>query len=734
MRWLALLWLVVPLFANAEVCRFRAGDGDDPFRRWLTSQEVVCVASHTTGELPAGLWNVFTRTAEGVSLPTLGEGWTVPLTPVVPSATLVLRLPDQHRGVVYVPQRASAYPVDPTQRVMVPAGESLWVMVLDKGNAVASIVAVPALDAGSERAVDARTGALPPSILGWLQVAEAERIAVQRATGIASPTVRVAAIDADPLPPPAALHGAFVLARGVAAGEVEMDIGGRSWLPYRMKVNVGSRAVTTASGPLLVRPASSLLVNWSLDDRMKTLEQSFGSCNGGREGPRQIEISILACAKPKREIGPLDPKKCTLVRRETIAAILPFGSFAVDEVAPGAYRAEMRFGKLPVISAETVAPPLQQQTLPLSGWFEAMYGSLTIGGEPLADDATIEIAGGGVGFASKETGEYRAVVRDGVEVDQKIDVVTCDGKLRAFVLADEDSEWRTRFDIDIPDNEIAVNVTDTFTQMPLPNATLRYVVMSKRKLRPVVTRTITGNDESNGSFTIRHVPEREIRLTVSHAGYQKSEIAPFTMTRRGDKHLDVQLLPLRGSRGKVLSPKPFDGGTILWMSPAGNETERAELAPDGTFVFTNTHEAGEVMAVVSFSHPLWVVRTPKMGEERQTFEIPFPVAPVREFDVEIRSREIGPATYIGIVIGGVPVPQAALRTHQMLRELEPLVFVGSSTTYRDILETGPIEVLRGPTVNQVPSRGRGFDPLILPQSADVPRQWLLAGVGEIVFE
>lgn len=735
MRRLALLWMLVPLFANAEVCRFRAGDGDDPFRRWLMSQEVVCVAGPTIGELPAGLWNVFNRTAEGVSLPMLGEGWTVPLKAVVPSATLVLRLPDQQRGVVYVPQRASAYPVERTQRVMVPAGEPLWLMLLDRGNAVASIVPIAAMEAGSEHSVDARTGALPSAILGSLHVAEADRIAVERATGIASPTVRVAGNDADPLPPLAALHGAFVLARGVAAGEVEMDIGGRSWLPYRMKVKVGSRAVTTASGPLFVRPASSLLVNWALDDRMKALERSFGSCDVEQERSQQIEISILACPKPKRAREPVDSKECSVVRREMIAAVLPFGSLAVDDLAPGTYRVEMRFGRLPVMRAEAIAAPLQQQTTRLSGWFEPLSGRLTLGGEPLDDDATIAIAGGGVGFASKETGEYNAVVRDEVGVDQKIDIATCDGTLRALVLADEGSGFRSRFDIDIPDNEIAVNVTDTFTQMPLLNATLRYVVMSKRMpIRPVVTRTFTGNDEMSGRFVIPHVPEREIRLTVSHAGYQKQELEPFTMPRREKKELDVQLLPLRGSRGKIVSPKPFDGGAILWMSPAGNETERAELAPDGTFVFMNVHEAGEVMAVVSFSHPLWVVRTPTLGEGRETFEIAFPNAPVREFDVVIRGRGIGPATYIGIVVGGVPIPQAALRTHQMLRELEPLTFVGGRTTYRDILETGPIEVLRGPTVDQVPTRGRVFDPLLLLQSADVPRQWLLAGVGEIVFE
>ena len=74
--------------------------------------------------------------------------------------------------------------------------------------------------------------------------------------------------------------------------------------------------------------------------------------------------------------------------------------------------------------------------------------------------------------------------------------MTCSGK-RAFVITDRGMEvWqRARFDIDIPDNTLTVTVVDTFTQMPLAAATLKYVVMSLRVPRhPVLTRDVSQSD------------------------------------------------------------------------------------------------------------------------------------------------------------------------------------------------------------------------------------------------
>jgi hypothetical protein len=726
MRTVLFLLLAVPLFGQSEICRFRAGDAENPFGRWLASQELTCVAASSATAVPTGLWNVFARGAGGLSAPVLVKGGMTPDAASLqagPAATLVLQLPEGRGGVVYVPRRGIAFPA--SARMLVPAAEGLWLLIVDKAHAVESIVTIAALDEKSERTVDARIGALPPSILGWVNVAESDREALRNATDAASPQVHLSATgsarDADPLPPLAALPGAFFLVRGATAGEAELSLGGRGWLTQRGRVKVESRVVTSVRAPLFARPAASLIVNWSAADDLRELDRSLGSCDPSKDRPARFEISVSACPPPNRAGDAVDPASCRMVRQETFGPEVPFGSFAVDDLVPGTYRVELRFGKLPPTSITGTAVALQQRPVRLQAAFMTLYGNLTRGGEPLRRDATLQFPNGGVGFGAREKGEYFAVVQNEMlEPDMKVDITEC-GRPPVLVLTDDFGRRTMRLNLDIPDNKLTINVSDTFTGMALHEATLRYVVMSKlMPQRPLVT--------------LEAIPERELRLLVTHAGYQKYPVEPFTMEKSESKHLDVKMMPLRGSSGRIVSARPFESGVVVWQSAGGVETERADLAPDGTFVYTNSHEAGEIMAVASLSHPLWVLRAPA-AVRAQMMEVRFPdTAWVRTFDVGLKGVPSGAATYIGIVIGGLLVPQGALRTHQDLRELPSLVRVGTSQTYRDIAETGPIEILRGPTVNEVPSRGRSIDPLMLPMAANAPRQRLLPGMTVVVFE
>ncbi|MDP9361782.1 MAG: hypothetical protein M3P29_10055, partial [Acidobacteriota bacterium] len=423
-----------------------------------------------------------------------------------------------------------------------------------------------------------------------------------------------------------------------------------------------------------------------------------------KEAPR-LELTISSCPEPKPG-KTIDPASCAVVRKEMLRNELTFGSVRVDEVPPGMYRAELRFGRLPPVAAMADVPPLQQR-LPLelqAMYFEA-YGSLTRGGEPLREDARIEFPYDGVGFAPREAGEYRGVVKEGFGEDAKIDIVTCSGK-RAVVITDRGmAVWkRTRFDIDIPDNMLKVTVVDTFTQMPLTAAALKYVVMSKRGPRhPVITRDVSQSeavDETGkrvpGQFVIKGVPpERELRLTVSCAGYKKKEIDPFSMTRSEKKEIDVDLVPLGGSEAKVLSTRPFANGAIFWYSSAGVETERADLAPDGTFHFERTHYRDETMTIVSLSHPLWILRAPPV-QRATPLQVRFPdAAPQRDADVVIYNMPARMVTVIGVTIGGLRVPQPALAQHLALRGVAPLVRGGGPLLIPALAESAPIDILRG---------------------------------------
>jgi hypothetical protein len=724
MRWTALAFLVIAATAaaetrvtvtgteHAEICRFRAGDREKPVERWLGAQAVTCSASDAPIAFPPGLWNVFARSKGAVSVdPIVVDGAAAPANldiALVPAGTVIVQLPPGATGVLYAPKHVIAFPA--TERTAVPAGEELWLIVMAKGVPVA-VVPIAALEAGIERVVDARSVGDAPAVLGWIHMAEGDRVAVKNARGVEVPRIAINSagkeIVAVSLPAPDLLNGAFVLFHSVPAGVADLRLDGRGWLPFRRSLRVAPQGLTLQREPIAARASATVIVNWSTLGDLPALDRSLGSCDPPKEAPR-FELTIASCPQPKPGKS-IDPDSCAVVRKETLRSELTFGTVRVDEVPPGMYRAELRFGRLPPVDEIADVPPLQQRPMLVQAHYFEAYGSLTRGGEPLRDDARIEFPHDGVGFSVAKTGEYRGVVRESFGEDAKIDVITCGGK-RAFVIADRGMEVfrRARYDIDIPDNTLTVNVVDTFTQMPLAAASLKYVVMSLRVPRhPILTRDASqsdaGDDRSKrvaGQFVITGLPERELRLTVSCPGYKKKEIDPFSLTKSEKRTIDVDLVPLGGSEAKIISTRPFVDGTIFWFNSAGVETERADLAPDGTFHFEQTHYRDETMTVVSLSHPLWILRAPAV-EKATPLQVRFPdSAPQRDAEVTIDNMPPRMVTLLGLAIGGLRVPQPVLAQHLALRGLAPLMNGGGPLLLPALAESAPIDILRGPSVSQ----------------------------------
>jgi len=734
---LHLLFLVVLLqrdgtpIAQGEICRFPARDKVNPFERWLALTEVTCVASTSQFEFPRGMWNVFARSRNAISTepllvdrPSALEGLSISLDP---AATVVPLLPAGHRGVIYVPRRNVAFPVE--ERTTVPAQEELWLFVLEKGKLVA-VVPVAPLTAGTERSVDARSGG-PSAVIGWLQVPDSDRIFIANTSGLLSPGLRsisgVVTRHSDLLSPLPLLHGSFFRIRDVPAGDAELRVEGRGWVLDRRSVKVDS-SISTLTQPLTVRAGGTLIVHWSTTDDLRALDRSLGACNAVDNWPL-VEIEVAKC--PPRRPGTADDEECAPIRVEQFEAEPRFGSVTLEDLIPGRYRVEMRFGKLPPVDARTEVVALQQREVRLQASYFVLNGSITHGGEPLGEDVKIKFPAG-YGFAAGESEEYHAVLRDGGGPDLQIAVTACDGSPRTIVLTDEPIEPGRRFDIDIPANELTVRVMDTFTQEALRGATVKYDVMTLPTMRPRSVMNGTLTTGGDGDVVMRAVPAREIRLTVSHAGYQKQEVEPFTMPKSGEKTVDVYLMPLRGNRGKIQSTRPFESGVVVWFSPGGIETERADLAADGTFVYTNWHIPEETMAVVSLSHPLWVLHSPAI-DRRETITIRFPDAPVRSFGVSIATSNQRNSWHVGVAIGGVRVPQPALAIHQALRRELTVMRAGKSLQFRDLLATGPIDVILGPTVEELSFRVLQMDFFALEQYANAPRLRIAPDATTVTF-
>lgn len=711
----------------AEVCRFRAGNGNDPFSRWLTPGDVTCVPSGTSVTFPPGRWNVFGR-AKGlvsadpqlVNAAETSDSLTLAL---LPAATLSVQLPPEQTAVVYVPKRLEAFPA--AEHMNVPAGQELWIFVLSKNASAAksgplAVLVIPPLDGGSDRVVDARDLKPSMAVVAWVQLAEADRTALKKARGVELPKIRLTSggkeIAAGLLPSPEALDGAMVLFPGGTPGAAQLQLSGRGWLPLRSGVTIGHDPVTLVRQPLEARASATLIVTWSTRDDLPALDRSLGSCQPSP--PAQLDVTVYACPKPEKPGDPLDRAKCQPLRKETPVE-MAYGTFTITEVPPGLYLAELKFGKLPPITTATPVAPLDQKQLSLSAFYEQGYGSLTRGGKPLGEDARIEFPRG-VGFAPRDGSDYFAVFPGGdfVGDDAKVDIITCRGA-RTFVMTDKPMMRHQRYDLDIPDNSLTVTVVDTFTHMNIPSATLKYTVMSSRMPRtPKVTRVFQnrgdgarnadsdgdeGGDPTGGRFVLKYVPVREIRLQVSNPGYKKQDVDPFTMGRTDRKEIEVQLVPLNGAQGKIVSARPFESATIIWTSATGAETERADLSPDGTFYFEQGHYRGETMTVVSFSHPLWITPAP-LVERGKPLEVRFPDSvPVREADIAIPGNPPRVGTLVALIIGGLRVSPAALALHLNLRNESFFVRGAGPLIIRDLAETGPIDVLRGPSV-MVPIR------------------------------
>ena len=75
------------------------------------------------------------------------------------------------------------------------------------------------------------------------------------------------------------------------------------------------------------------------------------------------------------------------------------------------------------------------------------------------------------------------------------------------------------------------------------------------------------------------------------------------MTKSESRDVEIEMVPLDGSEGKLISGHPFDSATICWTGADGRESERADVAPDGAFFFNQRHDGNETMTVVTAKSP-----------------------------------------------------------------------------------------------------------------------------------
>jgi hypothetical protein len=143
---------------------------------------------------------------------------------------------------------------------------------------------------------------------------------------------------------------------------------------------------------------------------------------------------------------------------------------------------------------------------------------------------------------------------------------------------------------------------------------------------------------------------------------------------------------------------------LFWTDRSGNVTEMVEVAANGTFAYRAVHGDAEAAVLISANAPLHLFPGKATGEA--PLELRIAKAAVRTFTVSA-SLAGQDAAYVGLWIGGVPIPSDVLTRHQAFRGLPTMIIRSEPMVIRHIVETGPIEVTLGPHPRTIPADLQG---------------------------
>lgn len=702
---------------SAEICYFAAVGTETPFVQQFASNSVSCSAT-----LPRGLWNVFARQGSRFISGRVAFVDARVSTPDVelrlePAATIeFLDIPSAAYGAAYLTDTLSLFPLPKREsKLLVPASRSLLPLLVSN-RSIVRVGSPIRMDEGSVGRAE-----FPPgrSVVTWLSIAPADLTALHAARKPRLP--EVVAAGARPINPVSGtinLDKAVQVFRGAAA---TLEVRGSGWRPQKIRVDPSDKAVVVTAEPLRLVPAATLVVDWyAAQDLAALSEQRVTDC---KPEPKKsaARLSVMKCRRP--DLRHFDLEGCTRLAEQNLSRQEKSGNVRFDDLDEGAKVLEVVYGDLPPIRRVVTLRKFDEELIRLPIEYSSLFGKVTVGGKSLG--SAIEMR---IDFDSEKRavttadGDYVAVMEKPLPKDRIIHFRSCDGTMDSAFIVDRDVAPNSRYDIDLPANELTVETVDAQSGAPVPGARVRYGAFRSDEMSSVyfyrVANSLTGDD---GRVVVKNIsPDKTIHVCAEHADYEKACADTFTMTSTQAKTLRVSMEPRGGFRGRVIAAQPIMGGDLYWFGLDGQQTEFVPIKPDGSFRFTREHRPDEVIVVVTTNLPLYIQRQPMLqsGDELQ---IAIPVAPARSFEVSIETLPQTDAI-VTIAVGDLIVPYPAFAQHLALhgsmldlRNRGPLLVP-------EILETAPLSVLLGPSPNEIGPDLRRIDLFRLPQYRGVPRK------------
>lgn len=739
---------------GSEICVFNASSFDGPLERLTTFTSVRCLSADSDVPLPKGVWSLFARNKDGyVSTGTLrvsdgrveGDQREIDLERAG-HVRFGFELAKSEKAAIYVERSGVVLPLVPGEsEVLAPAGAAIFPLVIEDRAIsrigveilvdTARVVTIqrPAVNEGRR---DFAVGLVPDRVaFDAIPVGERPPGRIELAAGDAKPSSTVNRVD-----PVFKGREALALFRQVPSvmGKGVVRVAGDGW-----SSTGGELKAFRAEGPLRIAPTTSLSVHWSvLDDVVKLAAQlrrvqSCSRTQSPARPPRDVPgvsdagltLTLVRCPALQAATQPDSVRKgmCTQVASATLDQTRMAGSETLRGIAPGVYLLRLGFGTLPA-AFETIEVSHFDDIARIELRYDRWFGKVTRDREPLF--AQIGMGDGAV--SDPATGEYftvsipvpppsPAIAARMFKDPLPIDVVGCDSEVHVVFTPEEQPVPNTRFDIEIVPNHILLHVIDEKTTKPVAGAAIDYSAMRRDYPDDALFGGPFGKTDEKGELRIDDVPRnREVEVCASHAGYRRNCASRFVMNDDREREVTIPLEVSERHTGRVLNPAVV-GGLVMWCSADGRALESAELAADGTFSYESVHAQGEIVAVVSPGAPLLVLRQPVLRDD-EPFEIQFPAAPVRNFNVVLSRHAREVKGFVSLSIGDIVVPLNVLSRHLQARGVRPLFLSPGEIPVRDIVASGPVSFIFAPlSWAEIYFKDPTFDFFHLPAAAALPR-------------
>lgn len=715
---------------GAEVCFFVGKSSSNPVEVFGQSDRVRCLSADIVHHMRPGIWNYYvqhssgyvsafpdTMTLEGDNPSPLPRELPTPLRKagVLDFEEIAKELAEGEHFAVYISnvttanRLATIHPLpNGSTRMLVPAGERVVPLILNHGKLVrVGDVQEVAPDKVIKVRSFATTKPNTADIVSWIKVDYSMLDRVRNAALLSLPFVELTSHKGTPIRPLFPLRAgasnelALQIFKSVPYGRYKVTIRGDTWETAILDVTSSKEAlVSMTTEPLLAVPAGQITLRWRLPQTPSQLSTATASCDESTSSGSTASalLSVLTCAalSPNQPPETISLTSCRALADWKIAGGDDHGEQILSGLPARTYLAVLRLhGMQPILKALYVAPGDRIKEL-IEPTFSTIFGRLTRGGAPLY--ATIRFATGTT-VSDRATGDYTVVVAESPGGDP-ITVKPCDGGAPVLYQPKAPIPLNSAYDIALENTAIHAVVQDKTSGARIEGARVEFSLYRDNE-SSVVDRSGTAKlTAKDGSSSFQSLPSAVPMVVCARkSGYEDFCTTRFALRKDESRNITIQLNPARVFEGRVVGAPSLKNALLFWADRAGNVTEMAEVNTDGRFAYRAIHGDTEAAILISSNAPLHVFSGKATGET--PLELRISQRPIRSFTVST-SRPDQDVAYVGLWIGGLPVPSDVLTRHLSFRGLPTMIIRGDPMVIRHIVETGPIEVTLGPHPRMIP--------------------------------